>query len=92
MWTQEEGKWKGIRRITGEKWKRKGIRGGREVYRRESNLAISSSPVKNNYVQFYLAYCYRVKHKKISSSGPGLSVTTLRECCVDRPLSDHMIR
>jgi hypothetical protein len=46
MRTQEEGKWKGIRRIMGEKWKRKGIRGGREVYCWELNLAISSNPRK----------------------------------------------
>jgi hypothetical protein len=31
------------------------------MYRRESNLAIFVSPVKNNNVQFQLAYCYRVK-------------------------------
>ncbi len=35
----------------------------KEVYRRESKLAISSSPVINNNVQFiYRAYCYRVKN------------------------------
>jgi hypothetical protein len=41
----------------------------------------------------YLANCYRVKHlKKISSSAPGLSMMTLRECHVDRPFPDHVIR
>jgi hypothetical protein len=35
------------------------------VYRRELNLALSSSPVTNNNVQFiYWAYCYRVKNLK----------------------------
>ncbi len=38
-----------------------------QLYRRESNLALSSSPVTNNNVQFffvffYWAYCYRVKN------------------------------
>jgi hypothetical protein len=50
------------------------------LYRRESNLAMLSSPVTNNDVQFiYWAYCYHVKNKKISRSAPGLSVMTLRE-------------
>ncbi len=57
-----------------------------EVYHRESYLAISSSPVTNNNVQFiYWVYCYRVKNLKNSSSVPGLSVMTLRDCRVDRP-------
>ncbi len=39
------------------------------LYCRELNLAISSSPVTNNNVQFISwAYCYHVKNKKISSS------------------------
>jgi hypothetical protein len=33
--------------------KEEGIAYTSQLYRRESNLAISSSPVKNNNVQFY---------------------------------------
>jgi hypothetical protein len=51
------------------------------LYRRESNLAISSSPVTNNNVQLiHWTYCYGVKNEKISSSAPGLSVMTLHLC------------
>ncbi len=34
----------------------------RLLYRRESNLAISSSSVKNNNEQFYLTCCYRIQN------------------------------
>jgi hypothetical protein len=58
----------------------------KELYRQKSNLAISSSPVTNNNVQFIKwAYYYRVKKLKISSSVQGLSMMTLREYLVDRP-------
>jgi hypothetical protein len=40
--------------------RRNDVTGEGGLYRRESNLAISSSPVKNNSVQFCLAYCYRI--------------------------------
>ncbi len=57
-----------------------------DLYIQESNLAISSCPVTNNNVQFiYWAYCYHVKNWTISSSAPGLSEMTLRECRVDCP-------
>ncbi len=56
------------------------------VYRRESNLALLSSPVtKNNVYIFSKAYCYCMKHEKISSSAPGLGLMTHREYRVDRP-------
>ncbi len=55
------------------------------VYSRESNLAISSSPVTKIMYRFDWAYCCHMKRREISSSAPGLSVMTLRECRVDRP-------
>jgi hypothetical protein len=43
------------------------------MYSQESNLAISSSTVKNNNVSFVIqAFCYRVKKLKNSSNSPGL--------------------
>ncbi len=62
------------------------------VYRRESNLAISSSTVTNNNVQFLLGVLKLCETLKISSSAPGLSLMTLRECCVDHAFPDHVIR
>ncbi len=62
------------------------------MYRRELNLAISSAQSKITMYSFYLVYCYRVKHEKISSSSLGLSVMTLRECRVDLLFPDHVIR
>ncbi len=41
------------------------------MYRRESNLAISSSPVTKTMYIFDKAYCYFMKLEKISSSVPG---------------------
>jgi hypothetical protein len=55
------------------------------MYHRESNLAISSSPVKNNKVQFLLGILLPSETLTISSSAPGLSMMTLYECRVDRP-------
>jgi hypothetical protein len=53
------------------------------LYRRESKLAKSSSPVTNNNVQFiYWSYCYRVKIKKISSSVPGHTEISLRPSAI----------
>ncbi len=62
------------------------------LYCRESNLAILSSPVKNNNVQFLLGILLPCETLKISSSAPGLSVMTLRESRVDRPFPNHVIR
>ncbi len=55
------------------------------LYRRESNLAISSSPVTKIMYRFYWHTTELIKRKEISSGAPGLSVMTLRECRVDRP-------
>ncbi len=55
------------------------------MYRQESNLAISSSPVTKTMYSYIWAYCCCVKRKEIFSSAPVLSVMTHRECCVDRP-------
>ncbi len=63
------------------------------MYRQESNLAISSSSVKNNNVQFLLGVLLPYEtFKKISSSAPGLSAMTLHECRVDHPFPSHVIR
>ncbi len=62
------------------------IGGGKELlYHRESDLAISSSPVTKIMYRFYWRTAVDEKEKKISSSAPGLSVMNLRECRVDRP-------
>jgi hypothetical protein len=55
------------------------------LYRRESNLAISSSPVTKIMYKF-IGVVLLKKIKEISSSAPGLSVMTFRKCRVDRPL------
>ncbi len=62
------------------------------LYRRESNLAILSSTVKNNNVQFLLGELLLCETLKISSSVLGLSVMTIRECRVDHPFPSHVIR
>jgi hypothetical protein len=62
------------------------------LYRRESILAIVIFPSQKIMCNVW-TYCYRVKKlKNISSSAPGLSVMTLRECCVDRLFPDHVIK
>jgi hypothetical protein len=81
---------------------RQGVKGGRAYCKKEgkwrlfcweSNLAISFSSVKNNNVQFLLGVLLLCETlKKFSSSAPGLSMMTLRECHVDCPFPDHGIR
>jgi hypothetical protein len=41
------------------------------LYRRELNLAVSSSPVTKTMYIFNKVYCYFMKLEKISSSAPG---------------------
>jgi hypothetical protein len=65
------------------------------VYRRESNLAISSSPVRNNNVPFVIrAYCYCSKEKDlilILDCVPGISILLINNCtCCSRIPSPSM--
>jgi hypothetical protein len=54
-----------------------------EVYRQESNLAPLPQSQKL-FIDFF-GILLLMKRKEISSSAPGLSMMTLRECRVDRP-------
>ncbi len=60
----------------------------RYLYRRESNLAISSSPVTKRQCVYLVRRTAIVWYMKISSSAPGLSLMTHREYRVDRPFPD----
>jgi hypothetical protein len=62
------------------------------VYRWESNLAISYSPVKIIMYSFIRRTAIACKIKEISSSALGLSVMTPRECRVDCLFPGHVIR
>jgi hypothetical protein len=55
------------------------------LYRRESNLAISFSLVTKIMYSLLLGVLLLCEKLRISSSAPGLSVMTHRECHVDRP-------
>jgi hypothetical protein len=52
----------------------------------------SSSPIRKIILYSKWAYCWCMKKEEISSSVPGLSEMTLRECRVDRPFPDLATR